>query len=298
MVSVIVPVYNSKETLKRCFDSILNQRDCQIELIIVDDGSYDGSSLLIDEYSARHSCIKVIHQPNLGVGAARNAGLSLATGEFLCFVDSDDFIYPTFCKVLCEQIGYNDIAIAGREKYAGMRFISNNTAPHTIYCNGLTAIKYLLEGKYNTRSVCGRLIRKDLLSSISFVEGHVFEEVRYSVDMFSRSDKVVIVDQMLYSYRMREGSIMTSNENRQVLDLALMCRYVFDVLTQACLLPECRDEFTSWLFLAIARNMKLFADQDISVDLYKEAARILYSVYEENQGQTYKEYGEVSNDRR
>lgn len=103
MISVIVPVYNSKMYLEECFDSILNQSFGDLEIIVVDDGSSDGSSELCDLYAQRNSRIKVIHQVNQGPSKARNAGLNNATGDFVVFVDSDDFIPSNYIKDMYES---------------------------------------------------------------------------------------------------------------------------------------------------------------------------------------------------
>ena len=94
MLSVIIPVYKVEQYLCRCIDSVLAQTYTDLEIILVDDGSPDGSGAICDEYAAKDSRIKVIHQKNAGVSAARNAGMDLASGEYLAFIDSDDFIEP------------------------------------------------------------------------------------------------------------------------------------------------------------------------------------------------------------
>ena len=99
-VSIIIPVYNAEHTLERCVDSVLGQEFTDFELLLVDDGSSDGSPALCDRYAAQDSRVRVIHKENGGVSAARNAAMDLAEGEFLQFLDSDDWITPDATKLL------------------------------------------------------------------------------------------------------------------------------------------------------------------------------------------------------
>lgn len=118
MISVIVPVYNTAEQLLKCIESILNQTYEDIELILIDDGSTDGSETIVDKYAAKDSRIKIVHQENQGESAARNKGLELATGDIITFVDCDDWIEPNMYELLINEMSeYNlDIAACGWSK--------------------------------------------------------------------------------------------------------------------------------------------------------------------------------------
>ena len=113
MISVIVPVYNSKETLERCVKSLLSQTLKDLEVILVDDGSSDGSGALCNGFSREDIRIRVIHKGNGGVSSARNAGIEAAKGEYLMFLDSDDYAEPDMAEKMLEGIGDDDIAICG-----------------------------------------------------------------------------------------------------------------------------------------------------------------------------------------
>ena len=108
MISVIVPVYNVEKYLRQCLDSVLAQTYRELEIILVDDGSTDGSGAICDEYATRDSRIKVVHQQNGGLSSARNAGLDLATGEYVAFVDSDDYIHETMLELLYQALVENN----------------------------------------------------------------------------------------------------------------------------------------------------------------------------------------------
>ncbi len=113
MVSVIVPVYKSRETLVRCVESLRNQTIEELEIILVDDGSPDGSGKICTELSKEDARIRVIHKENGGVSSARNAGIEKAKGEYLLFADSDDYVEPDLVEKLLDGIGQDDMAICG-----------------------------------------------------------------------------------------------------------------------------------------------------------------------------------------
>ena len=102
-ISVIIPVYNREKSLKKCLDSVMGQTYKNLEIILVDDGSKDSSGVICDEYAAGDSRIKVIHQQNAGVAAARNAGLAMATGDYIGWVDSDDWIEPDMYECMLDN---------------------------------------------------------------------------------------------------------------------------------------------------------------------------------------------------
>lgn len=111
-ISVICPVYNTKKYLRKCLESVLNQTYSDIELICIDDGSSDGSELIVDELAAKDSRMVVVHQENAGESAARNAGLKLATGDYRTFIDCDDWIEPNMYELLIQSVEKNNVEIA------------------------------------------------------------------------------------------------------------------------------------------------------------------------------------------
>ena len=121
MISVIVPVYNTEKYLHRCVDSILSQTFADFELLLVNDGSIDGSGAICDEYAQKDSRVRVFHKENGGVSSARNFGLDNALGEYVMFVDSDDYIYPQMCKIMAESIQAMsvDLVVCGTEETGG-----------------------------------------------------------------------------------------------------------------------------------------------------------------------------------
>lgn len=208
MVSVIVPVYNAKEYLDRCIRSVLSQTIQDWELILVDDGSSDGSGGVCDEFAARDRRIKVIHQENAGVSAARNAGLKAASGEYVGFVDADDTIAADAYEQALEVIGDCDMAMWDAETV----WPDDTRSTDTIE---LLASDCILEKKDWTpallRLMAGAvwrcLYRRELLEGIYFPVGIKLSEDRlFNLEAMGKAKKLAYFKQGLYFRLIREGS--------------------------------------------------------------------------------------------
>lgn len=279
LISFIVPVFNTEIYLERCINSIVVQDYKNIEVIIVNDGSTDRSATIIEQYCEKYKNFRFIDQSNRGVGAARNAGVKEARGDYISFVDSDDLIMPNFCSYLLDIIEDADIAIAGRENYKNEKYVKSKTAPFVLSVDAIEAIKYLITGKFNSRPVWGKLYRRNVIDKVSFDEKHIFEEVRYSVDTFALSRKVVFADKDLYSYRVRPGSIMTTDEEKRMKELALAVEYVYQKLVDSKMYSSCEGEMKIWLVRIVAQNTKNFCHKNIDVEVFKESSRKLVDLY-------------------
>ena len=183
LVSVIVPVYNVAPYLREALDSVVNQTYKDLEIIIVDDGSDDGSASICEEYASSDPRIKLIHQANNGLSGARNTGLESATGDFVSFVDSDDSVSPVFIEKLVNAINSASASIAIC-RYSAI-FASGSmdgvaaSSVFPIINDGLyyrhEAIKLLVDEKLSV-NVCNKLFRRELWSDVRFPEGHFYED--------------------------------------------------------------------------------------------------------------------------
>lgn len=180
-ISVIVPVYNVEKYLHKCVDSILKQTLSDIELILVDDGSPDGSGAICDEYAQKDSRVKVIHKPNGGVSSARNAGIEVARGEWLCFVDSDDYIDETYLEDFGVYKGDADMYMQGYKRlYKGQ--IVATTSFERFKSNKFDEILAYSETNHIINSPCFKLYKNELVKSnklrfdtnTSYGEDHLF----------------------------------------------------------------------------------------------------------------------------
>lgn len=216
-LSVIVPVYKVEPYLDRCVDSIVNQTYTNLEIILVDDGSPDRCPQMCDEWAQRDSRLRVIHKENGGSSDARNVGIAAATGKYLAFVDSDDYIAANMYKTMIAALERtnSDIACCGRyivtaETKKAMHCMDRET----VFTN-TEAIKEMLLGGYIDESPCDKLYRRELFSGIVYPKGETNEDVVVTPRLFDRSSKIVYVGTPLYYYCQNPGSITKSSYSRK-----------------------------------------------------------------------------------
>ena len=219
--SIIVPIYNSEKYLKECMDSILSQTYPDMEVLLVDDGSPDNCPQICDEYAAKDSRIRVIHQKNGGAANAKNAGLRIASGEFLAFADSDDWVEPDAYGYMLEQLQKYEADVV----QCGFR---NVYADHTQDFVTLSAFQmfhteeYLL--RYTTDWTCGllwdKLYRRELFKGVFFEEGHKIDDEFFTYRGIMNAGKILYDPKIVYNYRQRRSGVTLSatNGNRIVMD--------------------------------------------------------------------------------
>lgn len=219
-LSYIVPVYNVETYLRKCIDSLIHQDYDDYEIILVDDGSTDGSGAICDEYalksqkskvkSQEYPLIKVIHQENRGLSAARNAGIAAATGEHICFVDSDDYWKENVLGGLMAQIERDKLDVL-RFDYQNVneRYVVTdpNKYPHPVDCRTdvVTGKRYLNERMFYTCYAVMYIIRREIAPT--FTEGIHFEDVDWFPRMMLQAGRVNSTPTIVYNYLIRQGSI-------------------------------------------------------------------------------------------
>lgn len=217
MISVIIPVYQVEKHLRRCLDSVITQTFSDLEIILVNDGSTDSSGKICDEYAEKDSRIKVIHQENQGLSAARNAGLKIANGDFIGFVDSDDYIEPAMFENLYQAAIENkaDIAICNFHKVDD----SNKTELYSNLKAWSGSSKYFVQ-KDGIRDnyVWHKLFRKYLFDSIRFPVGKQWEDLFIMHDVFWLAEKISIIPYIGYNYVAHSQSITSAHANEARLD--------------------------------------------------------------------------------
>lgn len=211
LISVIVPVYNVQDYLRECIDSIINQTYENLEIILVDDGSIDDSAKICDEYEIIDNRIKVIHKTNGGVSDARNAGMKLSKGEFIQFIDSDDFIENDMIEVLYNLIKNNDaqIAICNHYVYSTTQKDCDYDSSITIY-NKKDGLKELMLGVRIWNYVYDKLFSRKLFDELEFPTDRQFEDIIIMPKLFSRSNNIIFYNYPKYYYRQRKGSIIAN----------------------------------------------------------------------------------------
>lgn len=217
-ISVIVPVYNNEKYIRDCIDSILNQTFTDFELILVDDGSSDNSGVICDEYALNNSRIKVFHQKNRGVCAARNVGIDNAQGEYITFVDSDDYITNNALEVL-----YNDAVIHNADISCAEEHNCCYDTMQKDECKiwqGVDAIRNSLLDNAFTYSSCKKLYSREYVGEIRFEENkRIHEDSFFVFCCFLKKPTVVLRNTDIYYYRDNLDSASHSEFSHKFFDI-------------------------------------------------------------------------------
>lgn len=224
LISIIVPVYNVERFLRRCVKSLLAQTYRNIEIILIDDGSTDKCGEMCDQYAEKYSHVKVIHQKNGGLSAARNTGIDRAEGAFLYFADSDDYIASDSIEYLFEMIhsSKSDIAVASYRLVDESSTISSSTPSDRTSTTSMSAEYALIDALYEKASkfhAWGKLYRKDLFEQVRYPEGRLFEDVGTTYKLYMNSKSITISKAQKYFYTIRKGSITQSDFSPKMMDL-------------------------------------------------------------------------------
>lgn len=209
LISVIVPVYNVADYLPECMESILRQDHTQLEVILIDDGSTDDSGAICDQYAARDHRVRVIHQKNAGAAAAKNAGLRIATGAYLAFADSDDYLEPDAYSHMLEMIRQSQADAAE----CSFRYISKTISEDQILYSDrmtLSGKDYLLQFTkgWNCALLWNKLYKRSLFDGIFFEEGHRIDDEYFTYQGMMNAKLVVCDGKIVYNYRRRRSGAM------------------------------------------------------------------------------------------
>ena len=217
LISIIVPVYNVEKYLKKCIQSIINQTYKNLEIILVDDGSSDNSGKICDEFAQKDNRIKVIHKTNSGLSDARNAGLDVMSGEWVSFVDSDDFVSPYYIENLLNlSLKTNsDISITSfkyvfenNEDGISAKIDENDSVLTHEKDEFLSQIFY---SKLYDIGATRKLFKKELFNGLRFPKGEISEDLAIIPYVFKNANKVVFCDKKDYFYLLRSDSISRTN---------------------------------------------------------------------------------------
>lgn len=220
-ISVIVPVYKVEPYLDKCVSSIVNQTYKNLEIILVDDGSPDNCPAMCDAWAEKDSRIRVIHKTNGGLSDARNAGMTVATGELMAFVDSDDWIAPDMYEYLYQRLTEDNSDIAA----CGVQMVWENKTPSRMLTrdgncvlNQEEAMRAIIEESWLKQPVWYKLYKTDLIRDILFPMGKCHEDVFWSYQAVGSAKKVSVSDHVGYYYLQRGGSIMGAGYSLKRLD--------------------------------------------------------------------------------
>ncbi len=221
LITVIVPVYNVEKYLSRCVDSIINQTYSNLEIFLVDDGSPDKCGKICDDYAKKDQRIKVIHKQNGGLSDARNVALDVATGSYITFVDSDDYIALDMIENLYNDLKKYDAEIATCSYQSFYEKIENKGQVEnkkTMVYNNEEALEDMLYQKSCTTSAWGKLYKKELFNKIRYPKGKICEDLDTTYLLFSKANKITISENKKYFYLQRKDSIINSKFNIKRMD--------------------------------------------------------------------------------
>lgn len=217
LISVIIPIYNVEKYLKRCVDSVLNQTYNNLEIVLVDDGSPDNSGKICDDYAKSDSRIKVVHKKNGGLSSARNAGLDIATGEYVSFIDSDDWVEKDLYKVLTDIANENDVDIIISQFKSGNKDEKNDKSDIKIL--DLTERFESICNRKAETSVCGVLFKKGIFDKERFNENRLNEDFEFYSNISIKYDyKIAVTSYQGYYYYLREDSITHQKFKKSLID--------------------------------------------------------------------------------
>ena len=271
--SIIVPVYNVEQYLRDCLDSVVAQTYTDYELICVNDGSTDGSQFILEEYQQKYPQITIISQQNKGLSAARNAGIQAAKGNYLFFLDSDDWIESNALEVLAQkQAGEDMVCFNGRRIFENDRQEQPETG---ISESGLSGWEYytkyaLVPRKFHFVCTVLRLYRREymLKNNLFFEEGIYHEDNLFTPFACYYAQRVKVIPDSLYVYRIREGSITQTVHLKRLFDMLIVANKLsaffipIEDLDKRQLYREIAGEYFGAYMSA---NLKLFGNQDAAI---------------------------------
>ncbi len=233
LISIIVPVYNTKEYLPKCLDSILSQTYSNIEVIVISDGSTDGSNDVIKEYAKKDKRIVPIFKENSGVAKTRSMGISLAKGDYIGFVDSDDTVEPDMYQILVENMMKYEADIS----HCGYRLLRSDCVVNFYGTNDTLVLKHddgvkeLLSGKRIEPGMCNKLYKAELFNDLDYDrEIRINEDFLVNAFLFDKSEKTVFYDVTKYNYFVRSNSASHAKVNQHKLyDPIKVTEYILEL---------------------------------------------------------------------
>ncbi len=234
LISIIIPVFNVKDFICRCVDSVISQTYTCIEIILVDDGSDDGSEKICETYKDSDDRIVVYHKINGGLSDARNYGLEKANGELISFIDSDDYVSKDYIETLFVNLVEYNADISG----CSFVCFNDNTIPASSpqlkkrIWNSEEALRAMLQQDKYTTSACGLLYKKELFCDIRYPVGKYYEDLGTTYKLLDRANVIINSDAILYFYYKRKGSIQNEEYSNKHFDELLFAKEINDFISE------------------------------------------------------------------
>lgn len=268
LISVIVPVYNVELYLHRCVDSILAQTYTNLEIILVDDGSPDKCGEICDEYAGKNAKVKAIHKINGGLSDARNVALTICKGEYITFIDSDDYVGCDYVKYLYELLVKNssDISVCNMAKVYNKGKLRLSENDFELVFSKVEALETMLYQRYLDTSACGKLYKRNLFKTIRYPVGMLYEDFATTYHLLHLCERISYGNRMEYYYFQRPCSIMNKPFNvqkMQLIDIAdevlLFVGHEYPQIERAAICRLISSNFQ--IYLQMPRNKQLFQEE-------------------------------------
>ena len=232
LISVVIPVYNVEKYLRQCLESVINQSYKNLEILVVDDGSTDKSGSICDEYAKRDKRIHVYHTANHGLSAARNYALDRATGDYIAFLDSDDWLEADAYSILLKEVlrtGTDIIHFRFYQEFANKTVVSSSSTKRFVV-EGDALIKAILLDKKVSDDVWDKFYKADLFQTIRYPEGRIFEDKSTTYQLVRQAARLVYLPDCLIHYRNRNNSLSNIHSMKSLVDYWLAYRDRFETL--------------------------------------------------------------------
>lgn len=289
-VSIIVPVYNTEKYLRKCIESLINQTYTNIEIVLVDDGSTDNSLSIMKEYNNTDSRIVIITQPNSGIYLARNAGINIATGEYLMFVDADDWINEDAIEMLIKKIIKFDVDLVKyriifepSEKESAI-ILNSDKDDVLVKEETKNKIYDLLINTNRLNNLANEIVKKELIKSTTKSERiSQGEDALRNYEIFTNADRILIIPDCLYHYRTNENSTTNSLKKEKIVsninDIFIVYKYKLQYMkkwnyTEKKYLKKTAIRLNDFLTNQL---LKLYKVKDISNEEIKQIYRNIYN---------------------
>ena len=280
LITIIIPVYNVEQYLNRCVDSIINQTYNNLEIILVDDGSTDNSGKICDEYALKDKRIKVIHKENAGVSLARNAGIDVAKGEYIGFIDSDDYIEPDMYEYLYNLMIENnsDISCCNNFDIVNNKCILSTNFPR----EGVLSLNEILEDSGWGFTIVTKLFNKKTINNIRFDRNlAIGEDFLFCFEVFKNSKKIIFKNKAKYYYYHNQNSVMQKKVfNKKYLGVITLFDNIIDYAKNNNLNSACKNFIKHKLRWII--DLLAFIAEDENIDNNKDSLCLLLKYARKN----------------
>ena len=292
LISIVIPVFNVEKYLKRCLDSLLSQTYSNIEIILTNNGSTDASGIICEEYKNKDSRVKVIHQDNGGPSEARNAGIDIANGKYIAFVDSDDWVSRFYVENLYNALVKTnaDISVSKFELVRGDNAPATSPSgiPLHLECiSGAECLQRILLQKGMETSAPGRLYKLKAVDKVRFPEGKIYEDIMFSAIIVSNANRIAVIDNVDYYYFQRTGSISNQTFSSARMDCINNSRMLVDYVSENY--PEYFKDVICWYFSGLCSTFLKIPKDSYKAErelIWKEIKRYRWAVLSNKHART------------